>query len=193
MPPKHPFIDEADKAAFLSRIDDGNAIVPAAKRSKIYLKSTRRIITKSHEIEIYNNNHNLSPLSLHGRVANKPMTRRDPVMLEIDINRLQGAIEKDRHYREMRQFKVAQKLGIKASQSTIRKEIKARYLNRVKPTKKLALTPIQEAQRYEIALSRKDCVRACSQYSELIELQRLSMYKKVQLPVEDWIPPVSIY
>ena len=156
MPLKHPFIDEADKAAFLSRIDDGNAIVAAAKRSKIHPKSARRIITRSHKLEIYNDNHNLPPPSLHERVANKPMTGRDPVMSEIDINRLQGAIEKDRHHREMGQFEVAQELGIKASQSTIQKEIKAHYLNRVKPTKKLALTAIQEAQRYKITLSQKD-------------------------------------
>jgi len=36
-------------------------------------------------------------------------------------------------------------------------------------------------------------VRACSQCSELIELQRLSMYKKVRLSVEGWVPLALIY
>ena len=58
----------------------------------------------------------------------------------------------------MGQYKVAQELGFKGSKSTIRNEMKARNVNRVKPTKKLDLTPIQQAQRYEIALSRKDWI-----------------------------------
>ena len=56
----------------------------------------------------------------------------------------------------MYQFEVAQELNLKASKSTIRTVARGHKIHRVKPTKKLALTPIQEAERYEIALSRKD-------------------------------------
>ncbi len=56
----------------------------------------------------------------------------------------------------MCQYDVAQELNLKASKSTIRTVARTHDIHRVKPTKKLALTPIQKAERYEIALSRKD-------------------------------------
>jgi hypothetical protein len=39
---------------------------------------------------------------------------------------------------------------------TIEKKLRARGVRRAKSTKKLGLTDIQKAQRYEVALSRKD-------------------------------------
>ena len=39
---------------------------------------------------------------------------------------------------------------------TIEKKLRARSLRRTKSTKKLSLTDLQRAQRYEVALSRKD-------------------------------------
>ena len=39
---------------------------------------------------------------------------------------------------------------------TIKKKLRERGLRRAKSMKKLGLTDIQEAQRYEVALSRKD-------------------------------------
>jgi hypothetical protein len=47
---------------------------------------------------------------------------------------------------------------LKAFKSTIRTAARARKIHRVKPTKKLALTPIQKAERYEIALSKKNWI-----------------------------------
>ena len=38
----------------------------------------------------------------------------------------------------------------------IKKKLRARSLRRAKSTKKLSLTDLQRAQRYEVALSRKD-------------------------------------
>ena len=156
MPQKHLFIDPEDKAALLSRIDDNIDVLPAAKRSNIYPKSARRIITRSQEIQVYYDTHDLPPPTLRQRVATNIKLTRKHVLSKIEGNRLKDGIKQDRHYREMGQYEVAQKLGIKGSISTVRREMKALNVNRVKPTKKLALTDIQKAQRYEIALSRKD-------------------------------------
>jgi hypothetical protein len=156
MPPKHPYIDEANKGAFLALLDNGDSIVHAAKKAKISIKSARRIKKHSSEVQIFCDDYNLSPPSLHDRVAIKPKLVRPYVMSEAFGNQLKDAIEQDRNHREMFQFEVAQELGIKASKTTIQREMKTRRLGRVKPTKKLSLADIQKAQRYELALSRKD-------------------------------------
>jgi len=86
MLPKHPFIDPEDKAALLSRIDDGIDVLEAAKRSKIHIKSARRIVTRSHDIEIYHDTYDLPPPSLHERVTIKTRPRRNYIMSEINRN-----------------------------------------------------------------------------------------------------------
>jgi hypothetical protein len=53
----------------------------------------------------------------------------------------------------MPQLEVSQELGFTASATTVRNVCQELNIHRVKPTKKLALTDIQEAIRYEIALS----------------------------------------
>jgi len=156
MPQQRPYLTEADKGAFLGRIDDGIDTLLAAKRARIHLTSARRIKKRSDDIQVYNDNYDLPPPSMYDRTAVKSKSGRTRVLSEVAGNQLKDAIEQDRYYREMGQFDVAQELRIKASILTVRNEMKARNLNRVKPTKKLALTPIQRAIRYEIALSRKD-------------------------------------
>jgi hypothetical protein len=89
----------------------------------------------------------------------KPKSGRPHILSEIDGNRLKEACEQDRHHCEMFQFEVAQEDELdlpKVSHTTIQKEMQKRRLHRVKPTKKLELTDIQKAERYEIALLRKD-------------------------------------
>lgn len=77
-------------------------------------------------------------------------------MSEFSGNQLKDAIQQNRDYREMERHEVSEKLGMKVSKTTVRTDTKARNCNRVKSTMKLDLTDVQEAQRYEIALSRKD-------------------------------------
>ena len=156
MAPKHPYTDEASKGAFLALLENGESIPSAAKRAKINIKTARDIKKCTNKIIIYCDEHNLPPPSFHDQVAIAPKPGRPHVLSELDINTLDAAISSDRHHREMYQFEVAQELNLKASKSTIRTVARGHKIHRVKPTKKLALTPIQEAERYEIALSRKD-------------------------------------
>jgi hypothetical protein len=156
MPPKHHYLDEADKGNFLGYIDDGELLVPAAKRAKINVKTARDIKKRANKITVYCNQHNLLKPSLHDRVAIAPKSGRRPVLLELDLNQLDDAIDQDRHYREMAQFEVAQELDLHVSKSTVYTIAKEMDYNRGKPTKKLALTDYQECQRYEVALSRRD-------------------------------------
>lgn len=153
---KHPYTDKASKGAFLALLENRELIPSAAKKAKINIKTARDIKKRADKIIIYCDEHNLPPPSFHDQVAIAPKLRRSHVLSELDINTLDAAISFDRHYREMYQFEVAQELDLKASKSTIRTITHKRKIHRVKPTKKLALTPIQEAERYEIALSKKD-------------------------------------
>jgi len=156
MAPKHPYIDEARKGAFLTLLDEGYPIPPAAKKAKINTKTACGIKKRADQIIIFNDAHNLPPPSLHDQVSIAPKLGRPHVLSELDINSLDCTISSDRHHREMGQFEVAQELDLKASKSTIRTAARSHKIHQVKPTKKLSLTPIQMAERYEIALSRKD-------------------------------------
>src|SRR5947207_6159998 len=157
MAPKHPYTDEASKGAFLALLENGEFIPSTAKRVKINIKTALDIKKCANKIIIYGDEHNLPPPSFHDQVAIAPKPGRPHILSELDINTLDTAISSDHHYREMYQFEVAQELNLKASKSTIRTVACGHKIHRVKPTKKLALTLIQEAERYEIVLSRKDC------------------------------------
>jgi hypothetical protein len=156
MAPKHPYLDEADKAAFLHDMDNGDDLIPAAKKAKINVKTARGIKKRADKIIVYCDENDLPPPSLHDRLIIAPKPGRHRVLTELDINQLDVAIGQDRRHRDMYQFEVAKEMGLEVSKNTIRTAATSVGYHRVNPTKKLALTPIQEAIRYEIALSRKD-------------------------------------
>jgi hypothetical protein len=86
MPQKRPYLAEADKGAFLGRVDDGLGILPAVKRAKIHPTTVRRITKHSNNIQVYNNKHNLPPLSMHDRVTIKSKPRHPRVLSEVARN-----------------------------------------------------------------------------------------------------------
>ena len=101
MAPKHPYHDEANKGAFLGRIDDRIDILPAAKRARIHPTTARRIKKKSDEVQVYNDSHNLPPPSMHDRVAVKPKLGKYHIMSEVSGNKLKDSIKQDRKHREI--------------------------------------------------------------------------------------------
>lgn len=142
MPSKHPYIHKAEKGALLSSLDNGDTMIPVAKRARINIKTARSIKKRSDDIIIFCDEHNEPPLSLHDRCTIAPKSKRPQALSEVDLNRLDVAIGQDRCYRKMPQNEVAEELDIHVSQSTIRAAAQEVGYNRVKPTKKLALTPI---------------------------------------------------
>jgi hypothetical protein len=158
MAPKHPYTQEAEKGVFLHALDKGLTIINAAKEAHIKIKTARGIKRRADKIT-YSNDENQLPTSLHDRTVLAPKTGRRHALSELNKEQLDNAINQDRHHREMLQYEVAQEIEEPfphTSKSTIRREARALGIHRVKPTKKLSLTPIQEAIRYELALSRKD-------------------------------------
>jgi hypothetical protein len=61
MPPKHPYVDDTSKGAFLALINKGDALLPAAKKAKINPKTARAIKRRADKITVYCNNNNLPP------------------------------------------------------------------------------------------------------------------------------------
>jgi hypothetical protein len=155
MASKHPYTSEADKGNFLGYIDDGEDIVPVAKKAKINIKTARRIAYRDKDNYIYNDQHYLPQPSLHDRCAIVPKPGRRQALTELNVEQLDNAISQDRKHREMPQLEVAEELGLHVSKTTVRHTAREVGFYRVKPTKKLALNDIQEAIRYEIALGRE--------------------------------------
>jgi hypothetical protein len=156
MASSHPYIDEARRGVFLHDLDRGLNLIDAALDAEINVKTARGIKRRADEVVIFNDEHDLPSPSLHDRAAKKAKSGRPSILSELNINSLDQAISSDRKHREMPFFEVAEELDLHVSKTTIRNAVQSLHIHRVKPTKKLALTDIQEATRYEIALSRKD-------------------------------------
>ncbi len=143
MPPKHPYIHEAEKGAFLYNLDNSDDIVLAAKKARINIKTARGIKRRADTITHTCAENSQPPPSLYDRTIIAPKSGRRRVFSELDIEHLDNAIGQDRYHREMLQ---TEELDIPhASKSTIRTVTRSLNYHRVAPTKKLALTAIQEA------------------------------------------------
>jgi DDE superfamily endonuclease len=156
MPPKCPYLDNEDKAVLIDHIHHGQPIPEAARELNINIKTARSIKEHADKVIILCDENNLPYPSFHDQVKPKEKGRPRHALSELQINTLDAAIGQDRHHRDMLQLDVAHELGLHASKSTVGKAALLLNYHRCKPTKKLDLTDIQMAQRYEIALSRKD-------------------------------------
>ena len=142
MAPKHPYLEQEIKGAFLSKLDDGEELLPAARKLKMNDKTARSIKERSDQRITYYANYELPPPSLHDRACRAPKSGRRPTLSEVDINTLDQGIRVDRHHRDILQFKVAQELHLPGSQTTIRRAAKRAGINRCAPIKKLALIEV---------------------------------------------------
>jgi hypothetical protein len=86
MASKHPYIDDATKGHFLGLVDNGDAILIATKKAKINIRSATRIENKSHDYQIYNDAHNIPPLSMHDRVQVLPKSGRRYTISKVSGN-----------------------------------------------------------------------------------------------------------
>jgi hypothetical protein len=107
MSSKRSYTSEADKGNFLGYIDDGEDIMPAAKKAKISIKTARGIKKRDDENTSYCDHNNISTLSLHDRTIIQPKSGRHQVLTELNIEQLDNAITQDRRHREMPEFDVS--------------------------------------------------------------------------------------
>jgi hypothetical protein len=101
MAPKHPYIDEASKGAFLAFLKNGKSIPSAAKKAKINIKIARDIKKRADKIIIYYDDYNLPSPFFYDRIIIAPKSERPYIFSEFNINILNVIISSDRHHREM--------------------------------------------------------------------------------------------
>ena len=128
----------------------------AAEKAGIKRNTGHNIWARAGQLEVDHSEEGRPPPTIEELVAVKPKTGRPKVLSESDCNEIYAACTASKKARRKQQHHVALEEGFEACRRTIETRMRAMNLRRCKPTKKLGLTDIQRAQRYEIALSRKD-------------------------------------
>jgi hypothetical protein len=108
------------------------------------------------KLEVEHTEKGLPPPTWEEKLARKPGSGAKPKLTDEDVNLIFKECTLNRKQRKKLQHVVAAELGFDACRRTIETRLRKAGLGRYKPTKKLNLTDLQRAQRYEIALSRKD-------------------------------------
>ncbi len=85
MPPKHPYIHEAEKGAFLHNLDNGDDVLLAVKKAKINIKTARDIKKRADTITQNCAENGQPPPSLHDRTIIAPKSGRRRIFSELDI------------------------------------------------------------------------------------------------------------
>jgi hypothetical protein len=151
-----PQTSELDRAVFLTHLQYVG-IAEAVRKSRIHRKTATNIKNRAAKIEIQLAEAGLPPLTIQELVLRK---EGSGVKLKISIKEvtgLLGACTLNKKQRKKLWHVVAHEEGFfNLHRRTIEKKLRERGLRRCKATKKLGLTDIQRAQRYEVALSRKD-------------------------------------
>jgi len=86
--PKHLYLSQEEKGALLTFVNNGEELLPAAKKLKINPRIARSIKNRADKIIIYNNEYNLLLPSLHDRVSLAPKLGRPYILSEVDMNTL---------------------------------------------------------------------------------------------------------
>lgn len=147
---------ELQKALFLTHLQYVHQ-AEAARRAGINPSTAQKIKARAGDLLVQHNNEGLPPPTIEEQVARKVGSGAKPKITEEEITGLMEACTLNRKQRKKLWHIVAKEEGLfDLHRSTIERKLRERGLKRRKSTKKLGLTESQRAQRYEIALSRKD-------------------------------------
>jgi hypothetical protein len=151
-----PYTSEARKAQYLTYREMGLKNTQAAEKAGVHRITGHNIWARAGQLESDHSEQGLPPPTIEELAAVKPKTGRPKALNELECNAIFAACTASKKARKKRQHHIALEEGFEACRRTIETRMRAMNLQRCKPTKKLGLTDIQRAQRYEIALSRKD-------------------------------------
>lgn len=147
---------DIDKAAFLVHLQYVHQ-AEAARRAKLTKQTANNIKSRADAIKKEHEEQGLPPPTLEEQIACKPGSGRPSKISDNEVLELLEACTLNKKQRKKLWHIVAKEEGFfDLHRRTIEKKLRARGLRRCKSTKKLGLTDVQKAQRYEIALSRKD-------------------------------------
>jgi hypothetical protein len=147
---------QAQKIAFLVHLEYVHC-AEAARKAGLHSTTAKDLKKRAGELCLEHLEKGLPPPSYEQQIARKPGSGALPKISEEQVTSLLEACTLNKKQRKKLWVQVAHEEGLfDLHQRTIEKKLRERGLKRTKPTKKLELTDIQRAQRYEIALSRKD-------------------------------------
>jgi hypothetical protein len=129
----------------------------AAYKAGLLKQTASDVKKRAKALKATNEAQGLPPPTLAEQVARKEGSGAKLKITDDEVMKLLKACTLNKNQRKNLWHIVAQEEGFfDLHRRTIEKKLRARGLRRAKSTKKLGLTDIQKAQRYEVALSRKD-------------------------------------
>jgi hypothetical protein len=147
---------DIDKAAFLVHLQYVHQS-EAARRAGLKQQTASDVQKRAEALKKQHKANGLPPPSLEEQVTRKEGSGATPKITDDEVIELLDACTLNKKQRKKLWHIVAKEEGFfNVHRRTIEKKLRERGLRRLKSTKKLGLTDIQKAQRYEIALSRKD-------------------------------------
>src|SRR5256714_3192031 len=147
---------QGQKIAFLVHLEYVHC-AEAARKAGLALTTAKDLKKHAGELCIEHLEQGLLLPSYEEQVARKEGSGAKPKVSEEEITRLLEACTLSKKQRKKLWIQIAREEGFfDLYRRTIEKKLRERGLRRCKSTKKLDLTDIQKAERYEIALSRKD-------------------------------------
>ncbi|KAH6696479.1 hypothetical protein BKA61DRAFT_662537 [Leptodontidium sp. MPI-SDFR-AT-0119] len=133
------------------------AVVHAAKKAGIPQTTANDIKRRADALKAECEAQGWPPPSYQEQIERKVGSGAKPKTSVEEVSKLLDACTLNRRQRKKLWHVVAKEEGFfDYHRRTIEKKLRERGLRRAKSTKKLSLTDIQKAQRYELALSRKD-------------------------------------
>jgi hypothetical protein len=129
----------------------------AARRAGININTAKKIRTRVSAFLVECEEAGLPTPTIKEQVARKPGSGAKPQTSAQEITNLLKSCTLNKKQRKKLWHVVAKEdRFFDYHRRTIKKKLRERGLRRAKSTKKLGLMDIQEAQRYKVALSRKD-------------------------------------
>jgi hypothetical protein len=131
--------------------------VCCAEAAGINPNTAKHIKGRAEALQIEHQEQSLPPPKLEEQVARKPGSGA-PLKYSVEAitNLIESCILNKKQRKKLWHLVVYEEGFWDYHRRTIEKKLRQRGLRRTKSTKKLELTDLQKAQRYEIALSRKD-------------------------------------
>ena len=147
---------QGQKIAFLVYLEYVHC-AEAARRAGLTSTVAKDLKERAGLLQVEHTKQGLSLPTYEEQVARKPGSEAKPKISIEEVTKLLEACTPNKKQRKKLWHQVVYKEGFfDLHCCTIEKKLCERGLRRRKSTKKLDLTDIQQAQRYEIALSRKD-------------------------------------
>jgi hypothetical protein len=146
---------DLQKAVFLTHLQYVSE-AEAARKAGLTQQTANDIKKRAEDRKAMHEELGIHPPTIEQQVARKLGSGAKPKVSVNEVTKLLEACTLNKKQRKKMWHVVAKEGFFEVHRRTIEKKLRERGLRRCKSTKKLGLTEVQRAQRYKVALSRKD-------------------------------------